>query len=182
MVMRWQKLTDEEILKENQEAEEFTERLYVTLFRKKETTETSAEHAAPPREKGLLENFLADVKAQTSAVKSEQPVDAGNIAKFAYKNKDKIKKEAIDKLETLEELVTVFNDAYHKSKFKAVDEVLEKEDYVDDLKNNLMKIVGMDKISDGEELSKAPEQSIQKDKEKGQKESSENATKESTKT
>lgn len=153
LAMRWQTLKDEDALKEIYDAEEFTDQLYKRLYGKKESVEATSEHTPPAREKGLIENILADVKGQANAVSMNEPVDAGDIAKFAYKNKDKIKKEAIDKLEVLEDIVTVFNDAYHTSKFKAIDEVLAKDDYADDIKNNLLKIVGMDKMNDVSEDS-----------------------------
>jgi hypothetical protein len=96
----------------------------------------------PPQ--SYFESILEDINNQllSLGINRDDPVSA---VRSAYQNREKIKEQAISKLDVLQDIITEFNKSYNDSKFKAIDEVLAKEDYLEDLKTSIAKMVDIDK-------------------------------------
>lgn len=122
----------------------------LAALKKKEEADLSADDVSEvkpqdPRPDSILIDLIAQAKAAAanpSAIKSNS--NEMEFAQYAFKNKDKVQSVAVSRLEALEEIVNDFNDSYHSSKKAAIEEVLSKEDYLDDLKQNLLAFASSD--------------------------------------
>lgn len=139
------------------EAEEREELIRQNKYKPETKSETES-HV--DREKTALEILISQAKdkaasnnTKSSSINSQSPID---LAKVALDNRDRIKKSTLNILEMLEEVVSDFNDSYHESKVKAMNDVLSKEDYVESLKNNIFKTLGVVESVDEASNSQTP--------------------------
>ena len=153
-------MSDEKLLEllenENKTQEEIkNEQLRKSNMHRSDRAKTQLEEMISRAKQQAIHDLESVPEEKPSTVDENSPQD---IAKLAFRNRKKIKEAAVKRLETLEEMITEFNDGYQESKLNSMNEILSKENYFEQLKTNVMKKIGLedDEIQNQTPTSNSP--------------------------